>query len=208
MGIYSPGGDAILLEILEGLAINPGARVLELGCGNGDTAEYLRERYGCDVTGVDVSAALIGRAKVEHGKIKFLVCGAEEITFPDGSFDLVICECILSLCENPAEVIGRVAKALGCGGRLVILDLFERVGGINDTKKVTELAGGCGLVVSSEADKTYELKTWAAGIVMDFGSIEAYYKSVVPAGERVSAYCPAVAEMTAAGYAVIIFERK
>jgi tellurite methyltransferase len=69
----------------------PGARVLEIGCGEGRDSVYFAT-CGCDVTGVDVSAA--GLAKAErlaraHGVRVRWVCADAARDLPAGPFDLV-----------------------------------------------------------------------------------------------------------------------
>jgi cyclopropane-fatty-acyl-phospholipid synthase len=48
------------------LGLEPGMRVLDIGCGWGGTARFLAERYGCDVVGVTVSREQVAYAR-EHG---------------------------------------------------------------------------------------------------------------------------------------------
>jgi ubiquinone/menaquinone biosynthesis C-methylase UbiE len=205
MGIYSPGGNGLLLTELDKLKIKPGCRVLEIGCGAGESAEFISDTYGTEVTGLDASEALITKARETYKNVIFVLGPAEEMAFPDGSFDLVICECTLSLSETPGSILGKVFKVLDCGGKILLIDLFERVDNRNDTRKVKSIAEKNGFEVLSEVDYTEELKTWAAQTVMEFGSVEAYFEEAVPAGEQVSAYCPAVSEMGATGYAAIVF---
>jgi ubiquinone/menaquinone biosynthesis C-methylase UbiE len=127
------------------------------------------------------------------------------MTFPEGSFDLVVCECTLCLSQQPESILGEVFKVLDCDGKMLLIDLFERVDGRNDTRAVKAVAAANGFAVLSEVDYTEELKTWAAEAVMEFGSVEAYFEEAIPAGELVSSYCPAVSEMGATGYAAIVF---
>ena len=65
-----------------------GARVLELGCGSGvpDT-RALAERF--DVTGVDISAEQIARARANVAGVMFVHADFTELAFDAGSFDAV-----------------------------------------------------------------------------------------------------------------------
>lgn len=68
-----------------------GGRVLELGCGEGRDSVYFAT-CGCDVTGVDVSAAGLGKAERlarAHGVKVHWVCGDAAHDIPAGLFDLV-----------------------------------------------------------------------------------------------------------------------
>ena len=57
-------------------------RACDLGCGPGQVARYLRGR-GADVFGIDLSPAMIERAKREHPGIEFQVGDMRALTLPD-----------------------------------------------------------------------------------------------------------------------------
>ena len=64
----------------------PGARVLDLGCGAGvPTTRVLAEQF--DVTGIDISAEQIARARRNVPAATFLEGDIEAVAFPHGSFD-------------------------------------------------------------------------------------------------------------------------
>lgn len=97
-----------------------GTSVLEYGCGPGSAFSLELARRGADVVGIDISSVGIEQARErarEAGitNARFEVMDAEEMTFADGTFDLVIGEGILhhlSLEKSYAE-IARVLKPTG-----------------------------------------------------------------------------------------------
>jgi SAM-dependent methyltransferase len=74
-------------------AIKPGARVLDVACGTGNTA-IPAARAGADVIGVDIAPNLLAqarqRAAAEDLPARFQEGDAEELAFPDTHFDTVI----------------------------------------------------------------------------------------------------------------------
>jgi ubiquinone/menaquinone biosynthesis C-methylase UbiE len=66
----------------------PGERCLDVATGTGWTARLLKAR-GADVTGVDIGTGVIEAAKELAPDIDFRLGDAEELEFPDGSFDVV-----------------------------------------------------------------------------------------------------------------------
>jgi len=72
-----------LLERLE-----PGSEVLDLGCGNGTVTRVLAEQHR--VTGVDLSAAQLERARHRVPAAAFLHADATELELPGSSFDAVV----------------------------------------------------------------------------------------------------------------------
>lgn len=71
----------------------PGQKVLDVACGSGTAALVAARRY-CEVTGIDYVPELIERARKrsEAGGLKadFLVADAQNLPFPDNTFDVVL----------------------------------------------------------------------------------------------------------------------
>ncbi|MFD5319108.1 class I SAM-dependent methyltransferase [Streptomyces sp. NPDC127098] len=100
----------------------PGTRVVELGCGTAYVSAWLA-RAGAHPVGVDVSEAQLATARAmqaEFGLDFPLVQGsAEDVPYPDDSFDLAISEFGASLWCDPDRWIPEAARLLRPGGRLV-----------------------------------------------------------------------------------------
>ena len=65
-----------------------GKEVLDVGCGTGYGSAIFAERAK-HVTGIDLSEAAVGFAKKHYRKPDFLVMNAQDLKFPDRSFDFV-----------------------------------------------------------------------------------------------------------------------
>lgn len=80
-------------EIAANACIKKGMRVLDVGCGAG-YFEAVLAPFGCRVTGVDLTPEMIERGKslLHRHEIdaELLVMDAENLVFPDETFDLVI----------------------------------------------------------------------------------------------------------------------
>ena len=116
------GGKKATDELVQACKITEGSNVLDVGCGVGQTPVYLAQKYGCKVTGVDISARMIKRAierKEKNNAIKttFLVADASKtLPFEDNTFDIVMTESVLNFIENKEKALlefKRVAKADG-----------------------------------------------------------------------------------------------
>lgn len=95
-GDYAQVGTFIYItaELLcEAADLRAGQRVLDVATGSGNTALAAARRW-CDVTGIDYVPALLERAReraaVEGLRATFLPGDAEQIPFPDASFDVVL----------------------------------------------------------------------------------------------------------------------
>jgi SAM-dependent methyltransferase len=100
--------------------LEPGADVLDLGCGPGvPTGAVLAERFA--VVGVDVSEVQLERARREVPTATFLHADLTEVDFPDGSFDAVVA--LYSITHVPREahprMFDRIAGWLRPGGLLL-----------------------------------------------------------------------------------------
>jgi SAM-dependent methyltransferase len=97
------------------------ARVLDLGCGNGIPVAKTLAGAGYDVTGVDLSDVQVERARRLVPGATFRRADATEVTFPDRSFDAVVC--LYALIHMPLDrqppLLARIAGWLRPGGWLL-----------------------------------------------------------------------------------------
>jgi arsenite methyltransferase len=115
-----PGGFTITEHGLEVCTFPPGARVLDIGCGTGDTVRYLRERRGLEALGVDVDPAVVA------GRPHLACASGEALPFADGSFDGVLLECSLSVTDDPDRVLAECRRVLAPEGWLLLSDVYAR----------------------------------------------------------------------------------
>src|ERR1700753_560406 len=108
-------------EFANRLAIPAGARVLDVACGTGNVAIPLA-RLGAAVTGVDIAPNLLvqarARAEAEGLHASFDEGDAEELPYPDGSFDAVVTMFGAMFAPRPEVVASELARVLKPGGLL------------------------------------------------------------------------------------------
>jgi SAM-dependent methyltransferase len=99
-------------------AIQPGERVLDVGCGAGQTS-IEAARAGGRVLGVDVSQRMLERARQRAGgSVEFVLADAQTHPFERASFDVVVSRCGLMFFADPDAAFRNIAGALRPGGRL------------------------------------------------------------------------------------------
>jgi SAM-dependent methyltransferase len=101
-----------------------GKDAIELGCGTGYVSAWLARR-GARVVGIDNSPRQLEtatRLQREHGlDFPLLLGNAEQVPYPDASFDLAISEYGAALWADPYAWVPEAARLLRPGGRLVLL---------------------------------------------------------------------------------------
>jgi SAM-dependent methyltransferase len=114
----------------EGLRVHPprpGERVLDIGCGFGDTSQQIAAMVGPDgsVLGFDVAERFIERAREEAGQaglgnVEFAV-GDVQVTEFDRGFDYAFSRMGTMFFANPVPAMRNVREALVPGGRLCMV---------------------------------------------------------------------------------------
>jgi ubiquinone/menaquinone biosynthesis C-methylase UbiE len=110
--------------------LQPGEVALDVGCGTGTLAIEVCERVGATgrVVGVDPSRQMIARARRKARRagtsIDFQPGVIEHLSFPDHSFDIVLCTWVIH--HVPKEIkqqgLSEIARVLKSEGRLLIVD--------------------------------------------------------------------------------------
>lgn len=103
-------------------------RILDVGCGGGLLSEEFA-RMGYLITGIDPSEVSLKTA-INHAKgndlaITYLKATGEDIPFPSGSFDVVLCCDVLEHVFDLPKVISEISRVLKKDG-IFIYDTFNR----------------------------------------------------------------------------------
>lgn len=97
-----------------------GARILELGCGEGLLAERIGMERLAGFVGVDLSSSAITRDHRRGAPPATLVCADIRAYLPEGRFDVIVFNQVLEYVERPAQVVGRYEAWLAAGGVIVV----------------------------------------------------------------------------------------
>lgn len=112
-------------------ALQPGERVVDVGCGAGIDSLIAARMVGPDgeVVGVDMTPAMLARARASaaqsgFGNVRFHDGLAESLPVGDGWADVVISNGVLNLFPDKLAGLQEMARVLKPGGRLQIGDIL------------------------------------------------------------------------------------
>jgi len=125
MNDFKPGEFRITKKAMELWKLPKGSKVLDIGCGLGETMEYLETEYGFECSGIDLSLERIQEGKTRNPGLNIKYGDGEFLDeFSSYSFDGLIMECTLSLINLPDEALHEAYCVLKKGGRLFVSDLY------------------------------------------------------------------------------------
>jgi len=216
--LFRPGGLELTARAIALANLRAGARLIDLGCGAGDTVRYLRSQsfraIGIDCAPDPAIAGMYGR----DSRMR-IVGRAEDLPFADGAVHGILAECSLSLFEDCDQALAECARVLADGGRLMISDLYARRP--EAIAQVRALHGSCattmlvreeletslsdaGFTVDVWEDHSRALRECAARYLFEHGSLEGLWGC---GGESSSAIQEAM-QAARAGYFLLIATRR
>jgi SAM-dependent methyltransferase len=111
--------------LFEHLALTPGERVLDVGCGGGTTTLEAARRVGEGglALGADISVGLIelaqGRARDQGVDVaRFVVADVQQDALPDAPFDVAMSQFGVMFFDDPVAAFARIRGHVASGGRL------------------------------------------------------------------------------------------
>ncbi|MFC8870516.1 class I SAM-dependent methyltransferase [Streptomyces sp. NPDC057148] len=144
--------DAILTgandALFEAAAIDPGDRVLDVGCGFGATTRTAaRLAAPGHAVGIDVSAPLLERARANTAaegleNVSYVCADAQVHPLPAGGYDVVVSRGGVLFFADRAAAFRNLARALRPGGRLAFVCPRPAGPRWEDTERVREALAG------------------------------------------------------------------
>ena len=111
-----------------------GGRILEVGVGTGISLPGYSSKSR--ITAVDISEPMLAKARHRVAALHLTnvedieVMDAENLTYPDSSFDVVVAQYVISSVPNPERALDELARVVKPGGEIIITTRVSAEGGI------------------------------------------------------------------------------
>ena len=128
-------GREATIELARRASLTPDLRVLDVGCGLGGSARHLAAEHHCYVTGIDLTSEYVDVANALADlvglkeRVAFQQASALEMTFDDGSFDVVWTEHVQMNIVDKRAFYSEIARVTRSKGLLLFHDIFLGDGG-------------------------------------------------------------------------------
>ncbi len=130
-------------------SIRRGEMVLDIGCGAGADSIVAATMVGPEgkVVGVDLIPEMLERARENLKKtslenVTFQEASAEELPFPEATFDVVISNGVFNLVPDKARALREAIRVLKPDGRFLLADQVLTTSQLADTKSMVETWAG------------------------------------------------------------------
>jgi methionine biosynthesis protein MetW len=90
--------------------IAPGARVLDIGCGDGTLIDHLYRTKGCDARGIEIDMKVVTSAIARGLPVMQGDADVDLAHYPDGAFDYVVLSRTLQAVGRPREVLRQMLR--------------------------------------------------------------------------------------------------
>lgn len=102
------------------LKVEPGRRVVDVGCGGGTAVAELAG-IGADAVGIDAAEEAVAFAHEQHPSCRFEVGDAQQLRFADESLDGYRAEKLYHALDDPDKACAEARRVLVPGGRIVLV---------------------------------------------------------------------------------------
>jgi ubiquinone/menaquinone biosynthesis C-methylase UbiE len=169
-------------DLANRLQLDSSTQVLDAGCGLGGASRYLATKYGCKVTGVDITepycrvATMLAVRLGLADRVSYRHCDALAMPFADASFDVVWTQHATMNISDKFSLYDEIMRVLKPGGVLASYDILSGTGGdvyfpvpwasdsatsfLDSPKQMRDVLEDVGFEIESWQDTTETGRSW------------------------------------------------
>lgn len=186
-----PGGFILTDKAVKICDFKPKDKILDIGCGIGETVNRLNEIYSFDSYGIDPSHKLLHVGKSKYKNLKLIEGRGEELSFEESFFNGAFAECTMSLMEDYKKTASEAYRVLKNGGYFIISDVYARkpeyinelqqcninscMRGLLNLEEIKSFVQSLGFEVVTLEDYTDYLKSLMVKIIFKYGSMARFW---------------------------------
>ncbi len=116
-------------KLVDLVAVRPGMRVLDVGCGPGAVVAALLDRLEPGaIAAVDPSVSFVGAVRGRYPGVDVRPATAEALPYPDATFDIALAQLVVHFMQDPVAGLREMARVTRPGG-LVAACVWDFAGG-------------------------------------------------------------------------------
>jgi len=186
-GHFSHPGEEEAIELTMGFVPkNPSQSLLDVGCGLGETSQYLQDKGWGKVTGIDISPAVISFARKHYPELEFHQCDildADKL-FSNKKFDVMCLFSSFLCCQSHTDCLSTLSRITNKNGELILFDYaISADTGVKspfiwsttsypfypvDTRHINQMLTNTGWVLKSQMDITPQMCKWYEDLMLIF----------------------------------------
>jgi SAM-dependent methyltransferase len=180
-----------------------GLRVVDLGCGFGWFCRWARDQGAAEVLGLDLSEKMLGHAAALTADpgIRYRRADLEELTLPEGGFDLAFSSLALHYVQDVARLFATLHRSLLPGGHFVFSTEHPVYMAPGYPGWAVDAAGRKSWPVNGYLVEGARVTNWLApGVVKHHRTIGTTINGLIAAGfsiGHVEEFCPTAAQIAA-----------
>jgi SAM-dependent methyltransferase len=122
--LAEPSNHDLFTTVFAALSVEPGMRLLDIGCGSGYALRLAGEQ-GARLTGLDLTPELLTIAAERAPEATLVEAGMDELPFPESSFDAAVGFNAFQFADDPAGAVREAARVVRVGGQVAATTFAE-----------------------------------------------------------------------------------
>lgn len=166
-GLVGRYGAALASRLVAFAGIEPGMRVLDVGCGPGALTAALSDRLGsAAVCGVDPSEPFIEACRARLPGVELVVAGADRLPFADGAFDAVLSQLVVNFMADAEAGVAEMMRVTRAGG-VVAACVWDYAGEMTVLREFWRAAEEVAPERAADVDERHVMRWCADGELAD-----------------------------------------